>query len=164
VARKDNEQFKRTLNRPYRYGYAKAGKTVYAYSREEWGLGASSGGGDHNLIRSFYFSLIMAVVFTPVALGCLVLGVLALFKMPIMALVMVFFGALFGFAVLQCLVNVKEEWRGRKARRLKGLPKPWLEAPDDHAYEWFRVHPSPPMPLTSEYFPNSVILGKRAGC
>jgi hypothetical protein len=41
-----------------------------------------------------------------------------------MALVMVFFGLLFGFAVVQCYINVQEEWRGRKARKLKGLPKP----------------------------------------
>lgn len=51
----------------------------------------------------------MAVLMAPVSLACLVLGVLALFKMPLATLVMVFFGAPFGFAFLQCWFNVKEE-------------------------------------------------------
>ena len=159
---KDEEQFQRMLNRPYYYGYPMMGKTIYAYTREEWGIGASSGGGDHNLIRSFYFSLALTVLLAPAALGCLLFGVLALFEMPIMTLVMIVFGALFGFGFLQCCFNVKEEWRGRQVRKLKGLPKPWWAAADDHAYEWFLKHPSPHIMMTLEYFPNSVKLRKEA--
>ncbi|MDR6414099.1 hypothetical protein [Pseudarthrobacter sulfonivorans] len=162
VATTGEEHYRMMVNRPFYYGYPMRGKTVYSYTREEWGIGASSGGGDHNLIRSFYFSLALTVLLTPVALGCLLFGVLALFEMPVMALVMVLFGALFGFGVLQCCFNVKEEWRGRKARKLKGLPKPWWKAADDHAYEWFLKHPSPHIPVTLEYFPESRILRKQA--
>lgn len=160
---KDDEHIKRVLNRPYYYGYPMAGKTVHAYTNQEWGIGASSGGGDHNLIRSFYFSLILTVLMAPVSLLCLVFGILALFSpVPIMALVMVFFGLLFGFAFLQCWFNVREEWRGRKARRFKGLPKPWWETADDHAYEWFLKHPDPRIQMTLEYFPYSVKLREEA--
>lgn len=144
------------------YGCAGVGKPVHAYTKEEWGIGASSGGGDHNLIRSLYFSLFMAILIAPVSLFCFVLGVAMTFQLPIMALVMVFFGLLFGVAFLQCWMNVAEELRGRKARKLKGLPKPWWEAPDEHAYKWFVEHPTPYVPLTLEYFPEHHLLQKQA--
>lgn len=160
--KKKDEQFQRVINRPFYYGYSAVGKTVYAYTKEEWGIGASSGGGDHNLIRSLYFSLFMAVVMAPVSLFCLLFGILALFSpVPIMALVMVFFGLLFGFAFLQCWFNVREEWRGRKARKRSGLPKPWWEAADDHAYEWFLENPDPRIRMTLDFFPYSVKLRKQ---
>lgn len=153
--------FLRAVNRPYYFGYAKTGKTVYAYTKEEWGIGASSGGGDQHVIRSFYFSLLGTVlIFLPATLACVIFGLLVLFKMPLMALVMLFFAALFGLGVLQGYFNVTEEWRGRKARKLKGLPKPWWEAADDHAYEWFLIHPDPRIQLTLDYFPYSVKLRK----
>jgi len=43
----------RPLPRPYYYGSNKISRTVHAYTQEEWGLGASSGGGDAYTIRSF---------------------------------------------------------------------------------------------------------------
>lgn len=149
--------------RPLYYGCAAVGKPVYAYTKEEWGIGASSGGGDHNLIRSLYFSLFMAILMAPASLFCLVLGVAMIVKLPIMALVMIFFGLLWAAAFFQCWMNVGEELRGRKARKLKGLPKPWWEAPDDHAYKWFTEHPTPYVPLTLEYFPEHRLLQKQAG-
>ena len=51
--KKIDEHFQRIINRPFYYAYGSSGKTVYAYTKEEWGIGASSGGGDHNLIRSY---------------------------------------------------------------------------------------------------------------
>lgn len=48
-----SEALQRAINRPFHDGHAVGGKTIYAYTEEEWGIGASSGGGDHNLIRSF---------------------------------------------------------------------------------------------------------------
>ncbi|MEJ1178388.1 MULTISPECIES: hypothetical protein [unclassified Pseudarthrobacter] len=161
VGTKD-EPFRRALNRPYYYGYARTGKTVYAYTKQEWGMGAGSGGGDHKLIRSFYFSLLAtALIFLPASLACLVFGLLALFKMPLMTLVMVFFGLIFGLGVLQGYFNVQEEWRGRKARKLKGLPKPWWQAADDHAYEWFLTHPDSRIQMTLDYFPHSAKLRRQ---
>lgn len=47
VGENDDEHIRRALNRPYYYGYAMTGKTIYVYTKEEWGIGASSGGGDH---------------------------------------------------------------------------------------------------------------------
>ena len=162
MGEKDDAHIRRALSRPYYYGYAMTGKTIYLYTKEEWGIGASSGGGDHNLIRSFYFSLLATVlIFLPASLACLVIGLLVLFKMPLMTLVMVFFGLIFGFGVLQGYFNVQEEWRGRKARRLRGLPKPWWKAADDHAYEWFVSHPDPRIQMTLDYFPYSVKLRKQ---
>lgn len=159
--KKNDEHFQRVINRPYYFGYAMTGKTVYAYTKEEWGIGASSGGGDHNLIRSFYFSLFMTVLmFLPGSLFCILFGLLVLFKMPLMTLVMLFFGALFGLGVVQGYFNITEEWRGRKARKLTGLPKPWWEAADDRAYKWFLTHPDPRIQMTLDYFPYSVKLRK----
>lgn len=106
-------------------------QTVYAYTEEEWGIGASDGGGDHNTIRSFYFSLVMSVLFVPAALFCLLFAVLAVFELPIMAFVMLFFGAIFNLVVIQGYFDLKQEWRGRKARKRKGLPTPWTVAGDD---------------------------------
>jgi hypothetical protein len=160
----DEEHYRLIVNRPYRYGHPMRGKTIYAYTKEEWGIGASSGGGDHNLIRSFYFSLLATIlIFLPATLACLLFGVLVLFKMPLMTLVMLFFGALFGLGVLQGYFNVREEWQGRKARKLTGLPKPWWTVADERAYEWFLTHPDPRIQMTLEYFPNSVKLRKEAG-
>ncbi|MBT2549735.1 hypothetical protein [Arthrobacter sp. ISL-65] len=157
--KKIDEHLQRVLNRPFYYGYSAAGKTVYAYTKEEWGIGASSGGGDHNLIRSFYFSLLLTVlVALPASLIALAFGILLLFKMPVMALVMLFFGLVFGLGVVQGYFNITEEWRGRKARKRRDLPKPWWEASDDHAYEWFLKHPDPRIQMTLDCFPYSVKL------
>ena len=158
--KKYDEHLQRVLNRPYYYGYSMAGKAIYAYTKEEWGIGASSGGGDYNLIRSFYFSIFTTVLAAAASLIGLVCGVWVLFSpFPAMALVFLFFAALFGFAVMQGFFNISEEWRGRKARKLRGLPKPWWEAGDDHAYEWFLEHPDPRIHMTRDYFPYSVKLG-----
>lgn len=73
-----------------------------------------------------------------------------LFKLSILGLVPVFFGLLFGLAFLQCWFNVSEEWRGRKARKFRGLPKPWWEADDDRAYEWFLKYPDTRIQMTLE--------------
>lgn len=159
---KEKEHLNRVLNRPYYYGYVMRGKTIFAYTKEEWGIGASSGGGDYNLIRSFYFSLALAILMAPVTLFCLILAIILVINLQIMALVMVFFGLVFGFAFFQCCFNVREEWLGRKARKITGLPKPWWTASDDHAYEWFLTHPTPYIPMTLEYFPYNVKLRQAA--
>ena len=99
----------------------------------------------------------------PVTLGCAFFVVAFLFESPLMALIPLFFGLLFGLAVLQGYVNLAQEWQGRKARKRKGLPKPWFTVPDDHAYEWFLAHPSPDVPLTLEYFPDFRVLRAQAG-
>jgi hypothetical protein len=81
-----------------------------------------------------------------------------LFKPSVFGLVPVFFGLLFGLAFLQCWLNVREEWRGRKARKPTGLPKPWWVADDDRAYEWFLKYPDHRIQMRLEYFPYSVKL------
>lgn len=159
-----NENTDRKLSyvpRKMNYGYALGSRTAYAYTEEEWGVGAGGGGGDHNTIRSFYFSLFLMILAAPAALGCLLFGLLVVFQLPVMTVVMLFFGALFSFAALQCYFNLRQEWRGRKARKLKGLPKPWLVAGDDEAYEWFLAHPSPLILMTLEYFPDCRALRRQ---
>ena len=145
-------------SRPYFYAQPRDGKTVHAYTREEWGIGASSGGGRQYAIRSFYFSLAVTALFVPAALACAVLAVVAVFKFPAMAPAFLLFGLVFGFGVVQGCFNLKTEWRGRKLRKLNGLPKPWFTASDDQAYKWFSEHPTPRVPLTAENFPESVKL------
>lgn len=157
--RKLDEHTERVLNRPYRYGCSIADKTVRAYTKEEWGIGASAGGGDHNLIRSFYFSIFLLVMSAAASLGALIFGIAAVFSpAPIIALFLLFFAALFGLAGVQSFFNISQEWRGRKARKLSGLPKPWLTVGDDEAYEWFLKHPDPRIRMTLDYFPYSVKL------
>lgn len=113
-------------------------------------------------VSYFYFSLVTTVLlFLPAALGCLLLAVIALFKLPVMILVMLFFAMVFGLVVVQGYFNVTQEWRGRKARKLKGLPKPWVTVHDDHAYEWFLQHPAN-IPMTLENLPDSGILREQA--
>lgn len=72
-----------------------------------------------------------------------------------------FVGVLLGLAVIQCWINVHEEWLGRKARKLKGLPKPWWEATDDEAYKWFLRYPDHRIRMTLDFFPHSVVLQKQ---
>lgn len=115
------------------------------------GHGASSGRGDHSTIRSFRFSLITTVcVFLPVTLLCAFVVVVLRVESPLMALVPLFFGLVFELGVLQGCFDRYEEWRARKARKRKGLPKPWFTVPDDHAYERFLAHPALHVPLTLE--------------
>ncbi|WP_307029036.1 hypothetical protein [Arthrobacter globiformis] len=142
--------------RPLFYGYYVNGKTIAAYTREEWGIGAGSGGASYNLIRSFYFSIFLTILFAGASLAALAFGVFGLFRGFPMALFMLFFGALFGFGVVQVFFNVRQEWRGRQARKLKGLRKPWFTASDNAAYQWFVRHPSQDVPMTLEYFPDAV--------
>jgi hypothetical protein len=154
VPQSNHDEIKRILNRPYYYAYSRSGKTIYAYTKEEWGIGASSGSADYNLIRSFYFSLaITLLVFLPATLGCVVLMIAGLFGMPLMTLIFLFFGAVFGLGLVQGYFNITEEWRGRKLRKLRGLPKPWWIADDDRAFQWFLRNPTPHIDMTEEYFP-----------
>lgn len=139
-------------------------QTIYAYTKEEWGLGAGSGGGDAYTIRSYYFSILATVLFfLPATLGCLFLVIVLAANLQWSALIFLLFGLIFGLGVLQGYFNIAAEWRGRKLRKLKGLPKPWFTADDDNAYEAFLKHPSPHIPLTLEYFPESRILRQEAG-
>lgn len=155
---KSDEQYQRLVNRPYYYGYAAAGKTIYAYTKDEWGLGASSGGGRQYAIRSFYFSLAVTALFVPATLACVVLAIIAVFTFPLMTLFLLVLGAVFGLGVVQGYFNLAAEWKARKLRKLNGLPKPWFTASDDHAYEWFTEHPDPRVQMTPEYFPEAVTL------
>lgn len=80
-------------------------------------------------VSYFYFSLVTTVLlFLPAALGCLLLAVIALFKLPVMPLVMLFFAMVFRLVVVQGYFNVTQEWRGRKARKLIEVLSRLLEA------------------------------------
>jgi hypothetical protein len=161
--KKLDEETVRALNRPFYYGYSASGSTIYAYTKEEWGIGAGSGGGDNNLIRSLYFSIFQLIISVPVALVALAFGIVLLFSpLPVMALFMLLFAAVFGLSVVQSVFNIRQEWQGRKARKPNGLPKPWLTAGDDEAYVWFLRHPDPRILMTLDYFPHSVKLRKAA--
>jgi len=163
VAQSNPDEINRILNRPYYYAYSRSGKTIYAYTREEWGIGASSGSADYNLIRSFYFSLaITLLVFLPATLGCVFLMIVGVFKMPLMTVIFLFFGLVFGLGLVQGYFNIAEEWRGRKLRKLKGLPKPWWTADDERAYQWFLRNPTPHIEMTEEYFPTHRALNHQA--
>ncbi|WP_128081692.1 hypothetical protein [Arthrobacter sp. TB 26] len=127
-------------SRPYFYAHPRDGKSVHAYTKEEWGIGASSGGGRQYAIRSFDFSLAVTALFVPAALACAVLAVVAVFKFPAMVLAFLLFGPIFGLGVVQGYFNLKAEWRAsaplsrsspglcRRARRCprRRLPCPLL--------------------------------------
>jgi hypothetical protein len=52
------------------------------------------------------------------------------------------------------LKSIRGEFRARKLRRERGLPKPWYAVTDDQARVWFEKRPGV-LEITRENFPNS---------
>lgn len=51
-------------------------------------------------------------------------------------------------------MTIRDEFRARKLRRARGLPKPWYAVTDDQARKWFEERPGT-VEITRENFPNS---------
>jgi hypothetical protein len=165
-----NTQPKRHPDRPkYRFGtggWSNAG-VVYAYTREEWGLGGHSAAESANVANSFIGQSIVAVLMTVPALlaplGVLLGIVVTLRSIPdpgemSMGLVVIFGSLmctlLFTGGWLLSISALRGELRARKLRKPKGLPKPMYAVTDDQARAWFEQHPGI-LEITRENFPNS---------
>jgi hypothetical protein len=153
----------------YRYGTGGWNKeyVVYAYTQEEWGLGGHSATESSNMANSVIGQSLVALIMT-------VPAILAPFGIPfgILTVIMSFpdlgdmgmgvvLTLLFAFLTLICTGGwlastavLRKEWRARKLRKPKGLPKPMYEVTDDKARRWFEKNPGI-LDITRENFPYS---------
>jgi hypothetical protein len=155
----------------YWYGHGFEGWTnkviIHAYTTEEWGLGGHNPRGIHNPATSFTgLSVVVVIMTIPAFLAPLgiLFGIIALF-MSFPDLGDMGMGLIFIIGSLICTVlftggwfvsvkALRDEWRARKLRKAKGLPKPLYEVTDDQARRWFEEHPGT-LEITRENFPHS---------
>jgi hypothetical protein len=150
----------------YRYGTSWS-KEIYAYTKEEWGLGGHSAGEAGNTANSVIGQSIVATIMTvPAILAPLsvLLGiVIVITSFPDLG--HMGGGLLWIVGSLICTLlftggwllstrALRDEWRARKLRKPKGLPKPMYAVTDDQARRWFEEHPGT-IEVTRENFPFS---------
>lgn len=141
------------MNRPLFYGYAD-GKNIHAYTKEEWGIGAPYQSGNyatHNIV----VLIIAAIITIPAALCSALVTLVLLVNLSIAFIIPLFFTLLFGVGVIISGSSIRKEFIARKIRKERGLSKPWMAANDEEARRWFISHPSPSVPVTTEYFPDA---------
>lgn len=143
------------LSRPYYYAWG-GDKQMYAYTREEWGMGGSKPTGGNYTIRSWTVQLVISIIMIPVVLLSLIVLIRATISLN---WIVVIFGLvctpLFAAAPYLALTAAMSERKARKARRLKGLPKPQTSVTDDAALRYFEKHPKAGIELTKTNFPEA---------
>jgi hypothetical protein len=141
------------VERPYFYATGME-RTVYAYTKEEWGIGGSQPTGNYSVHTTTGLFVVTALMTVP-ALWAPLMLIIALASLN---LIVVVFGllatVLFTGGWLLGIKNLRHEWRASKLRRLKGLPKPRFALTDDHARAWFEANPSG-IDITRNNFPDS---------
>ncbi len=139
--------------RPYFYATSME-RTVYAYTKEEWGIGGSQPSGNYS-VHTGTGLLVVTVLMTVPALGAPFMLIIGLVSLNIIfALFGLVATVLFTGGWLLGINNLRREWRAAKQRRLKGLPKPRFALTDDQARTWFEANPSG-IAVTRENFPDS---------
>ena len=140
--------------RPYFYGFGK-GDSIHAYTPEEWGLGGSSASSASNSTHSLAILILVGAVITVPAILAPIWLVIGVIKLSIgVVLLCLVCTLLFTGGWFFVLKSVQGEFRARKLRRARGLPKPWYAVTDDQARAWFEERPGT-LPITRENFPNS---------
>lgn len=150
----------------YRYGTS-WGKEVYAYTEDEWGLGGHSAWESGNTANSVIGQSLVAIIMTVPAIVApvsILFGIYAtITSFPnlgdmgmgcIWFLGSVLCTVLFTGGWLVSTRALRDEWRARKLRKPKGLPKPMYAVTDDQARRWFEEHPGA-IEITRENFPLS---------
>ncbi|VXC65882.1 conserved hypothetical protein [Arthrobacter sp. 9V] len=141
--------------RPYYYAWG-GDNRMYAYTRGEWGLGGSLPSGGNYTVRSGTVQFILAIIMIPAAVLSLVVLIAAVVSLNWIVMI---FGlvctALFAAAPYIGFKAARNEWKARKARRLKGLPKPRTSVGDDEARQYFFDHPEAGPEITPENFPDA---------
>jgi hypothetical protein len=141
------------VERPYLYATGME-RTVYAYTKEEWGIGASQPTGNYSVHTATGLFVVTALMTIP-ALGAPLMLIIAVASLNLivgvfglLATVLFTGGWLFG------IMNLRRELRASRRRKLKGLPKPRFALTDDQARAWFEANPSN-MAITRDNFPDS---------
>lgn len=146
---------------PLHYGQG-GDNRIYAYTTAEWGIGASNPGGGNYQTRSMIVMALISILMIPAAVVAVVMFWVCVFSLNPLAFFMLPLSLLFTGGVLLGGRAVIDEWKAKKLRKIKGLPKPWYGVTDDQAYKWFSENPHPDVPLTLEYFPLSYKLQEKA--
>jgi hypothetical protein len=146
---------KRTMQlRPYYYGYGKD-DVINAYTPGEWGLGGSSAYSSnnptHNVVVLILIEALMTVpaIIAPVGMILTAIDLELGFFLLCLVCTVLFTGGWF-----YTLGSIRDEFRARKLRRARGLPKPLYQVTDDQARKWFEQRPGI-LEITRENFPNS---------
>jgi hypothetical protein len=143
------------LNRPYFYAWG-GDKKIYAYTREEWGMGGSNPSGGNYTVRSWVVQLIISVIMIPAALMSFIMLIVAIASLNWIVMI---FGLgctpLFAAAPYVGLKAAQDERKARQARKLRDLPKPQTSVTDDVALNYFEKHPEAGITITKENFPEA---------
>jgi hypothetical protein len=140
--------------RSYYYGYGKD-DVINAYTPEEWGLGGSSAYSSNNPTHSLVILILVEVLLTVPAILApiwMIIGVIYL-NIGVFLLCLVC-TVLFTGGWFYALGSIRDEFRARKLRRARGLPKPWYAVTDDQARKWFEERPGT-VEIIRANFPNS---------
>lgn len=144
------------VDRPYFYATG-MDRTVYAYTKEEWGIGGSQPTGNYS-VHTTTGLVVVTVLMTIPALGAPLMLIIAVASLNLivglfglLATVLFTGGWLFG------INNLRRELWASKLRKLKGLPKPRFALTDDQARTWFESNPSN-IAITRTNFPDSTLL------
>ena len=155
----------------YWYGYATDASadtvTIHAYTTEEWGLGGNHPAGGNYRARTLTgLGLVTALMTIPAVLAPLGLlfGIVVLvrsiadgqdmFMGPTIIVASLACTALFSGGWLLGVRALRQEWRARRLRHAKGLPRPSYAVTDDQARTWFERHPGT-VEITRDNFPHS---------
>jgi hypothetical protein len=153
----------------YRYGTGGWSKeyVVYYYTREEWGLGGHNATESSNMANSVIGQSLVAIIMAAPAIAAplsVLFGILAVIisfpdpgdmgKGLLWILGSLVCTLLFTGGWLASVGILRKEWRARKLRKPKGLPKPMYGVTDDKARRWFEKNPGI-LEITRENFPYS---------
>ena len=141
------------VDRPYFYATA-MGPTVYAYTKDEWGIGGSQPSGNY-LVHTATGLVVVTALMTIPAFGAPLMLIIALATLNVVVVVFGLLGTvLFTGGWLLGIRSLRREMRAAKLRRLNGLPKPRFALTDDQARVWFESNPSP-IAINRKNFPDS---------
>ena len=152
-----------SLNRRYFYAYGdnlirkyEDGNPLYAYTKEEWGIGGRHRNGGNYTTRNVWFLLLITIVMIPAAAIGLFITLICLFNLKIgYFLFAAFFTLLFGGAVYMGFTTCRDEFKAQKLRWMIGIPKPGTAVDDNYAYKWFAERPERGIELTEQNFPDA---------
>jgi len=141
------------VDRPYFYATGME-RTVFAYTKDEWGIGGSQPTGNNSVHTVTGLFVVRALMTIP-AFGAPLMLIVALASLNVIVSIFGVLGtALFTGGWLLRIGSLRRELRAAKLRTLKGLPKPRFALTDDQARAWFESNPSH-IAITRDNFPDS---------
>lgn len=129
---------------------------MYAYTRDEWGMGGSLPNGGNYTVRSWVVQFIIAIIMIPAAIISLIVLIVAIVSLNWIVMI---FGLVctpvFAAAPYVGFRAARDERKARKVRKLKELPKPHTSVDDEAARRYFTKHPEAGVEITPENFPDA---------